>query len=129
MPLSSPRKPSRLPHATALRTAVFDEQRLDGADPRVVLTDVLRASVQLLSIEENDFAWSSWQDSATAVAEVSRLLAVVEAGGTPERLALSVIFAPTGPMQEVSISNGWGEAFLTLAECYDYAEKGLWKHG
>jgi hypothetical protein len=102
---------------------------LDGADPRVVLTDVLRASVELLSIDENDFAWSSWQDSATAVAEVSQLLAVVEAGGTPERLALSVIFAPTGPMQEVSISSGWGEAFLKLAECYDYAEKGLWKHG
>jgi hypothetical protein len=99
---------------------------LEGAEPRDVLLDVLRASIELLSIEDNDFAWSSWEDSAAAMAEVSRLLAIVETGGTPDRLTLSVIFAPTGPMQEVSISSGWGEAFLKVAERYDYAEKGIW---
>jgi hypothetical protein len=102
---------------------------LEGADPRDVLADVLRASVELLSIEDNDFAWSSWKDSAAAVAEVSRSRGIAETGGTPERLTLSVIFAPTGPMQEVSISSGWGEAFLKVAERYDYAEKGIWESG
>ena len=102
---------------------------LEGADPREVLLDVLRAAVELLSIEDNDFAWSSWKDSSAAVAEVSRLLAIVEAGGIPDRLAVSVIFAPTGPMQEVSISSGWGETFLKVAERYDYAEKGVWADG
>ena len=28
-------------------------------------------------------------------------------------------FAPTGPLQEISISNGWSEMFLKLAEQYD----------
>jgi hypothetical protein len=99
---------------------------IEGAEPRAVLLDVLRASIELLSIEDNDFVWSSWKDSAAAVAEVRRLLAIAEAGGTPDRSALSVIFAPTGPMQEVSISSGWGDAFLKVAERYDYAEKGIW---
>jgi len=102
---------------------------LEGAEPRGVLIDVLRASIELLSIEENDFGWSSWEDSRAAVAEVSRLLAIAESGGIPDRLTLSVIFAPTGPMQEVSISSGWGDAFLKVAERYDYAEKGIWGNG
>ena len=99
---------------------------LNGSDPRSVLIDVLRASIELLSIEENDFAWSSWKNAAEAVAEVKSILAVIEAGGIPERLALSVLFAPTGPMQEVSISSGWSDIFLKVAELYDYAEKRLW---
>ena len=101
---------------------------LTGADPRQVLKDVLRASIELLSIADNDFAWSSWRDAATAVREVRGLLETVEAGGTPPRLTLAVIFAPTGPMQEVSLSSGWGEAFLKVAERYDFAEKGLLAH-
>lgn len=102
---------------------------LEGADPRIVLLDVLRASIELLAIEGNDFAWSDWNDSAAAIGELGRMLAIADGGGTPDRLTLSVIFAPAGPMQEVSVSSGWGEAFLKVAERYDYAEKGIWKHG
>jgi hypothetical protein len=32
-------------------------------------------------------------------------------------------------MQEVSVSSGWGEAFLQVAERYDYAEKAIWGGG
>jgi hypothetical protein len=34
---------------------------------------------------------------------------------------LIVLFAPTGPIQEVSISSGWGNEFLDLAERFDRA--------
>ena len=64
---------------------------LEGADPREVLLDVLRAAVELLSIEDNDFAWSSWKDSSAAVAEVSRLLAIVEAGGIDIQTTLEIV--------------------------------------
>lgn len=30
------------------------------------------------------------------------------------------LFIPTGTLQEVSISNGWGDEFLTLAEQFDH---------
>lgn len=99
---------------------------LEEAEPRNILRDVLRASIELLSIEGNDFTWSSWKDSSAALAEVSQLLAIAEAGGTPDRIELAAIFAPTGPMQEVSVSSGWGEAFLKVAARYDYAAKGIW---
>jgi hypothetical protein len=34
---------------------------------------------------------------------------------------LRVLFAPTGPIQEVSVSSGWGDAFLELADRFDDA--------
>ena len=32
---------------------------------------------------------------------------------------ISMQFAPTGPLQEISLSNGWSEIYLKLAEQYD----------
>ena len=99
----------------------------DAEDPRVLLAEVLRSAVELLSLPDNDFAWSSWKDKGAAVAEIEGVLALVEAGELPERSSVSVLFAPTGPIQEVSVSSGWGEAFLKVAERYDRAEQRLWK--
>jgi hypothetical protein len=99
----------------------------DAEEERVLLADVLRSAVELLSLQDNNFAWSSWKDKSTAVAEIEGILALVEAGELPERSSVSVLFAPTGPIQEVSVSSGWGDAFLKVAERYDRAEQRLWK--
>jgi hypothetical protein len=32
-----------------------------------------------------------------------------------------VLFLPTGPIQEVSLSSGWAQEFLDLADRYDQA--------
>jgi hypothetical protein len=34
---------------------------------------------------------------------------------------IEVLFAPTGPIQEVSMSSGWSREFLRLAERFDEA--------
>ena len=98
----------------------------DPADPRVALANVLRSAAELLSLPDNDFAWSSWANQAAAAAEIEALLAVVESGELPDRTSVSVLFAPTGPIQEVSLNSGWADAFLKLAERYDRAERLLW---
>jgi hypothetical protein len=98
----------------------------DANDPRVSLANVLRSAAELLALPENDFAWSSWANQAAAVAEVEAMLVRVEAGELPDRTSLSVLFAPTGPIQEVSLSSGWADTFLKLAERYDRAERLLW---
>jgi hypothetical protein len=98
----------------------------DATDPRVSLANVLRSAAELLSLPANDFAWSSWANQAAAVAEVEAVLALVEAGELPDRTSVSVLFAPTGPIQEVSLNSGWADTFLQLAERYDRAERLLW---
>jgi hypothetical protein len=88
---------------------------------RQQLASVLREARSFLARPGNDFAWSPWEDAGAALAEVNRLIAELEAGRFPPRLAVSILFAPTGPIQEVSLSSGWGEEFLELAARCDAA--------
>jgi hypothetical protein len=86
----------------------------------VVLT-VLRETRLLLARPENNFAWSSWTDAESALREIDGLIASVSSGSLSDLHQLSVLFAPTGPLQEVSIDSGWGDTFLELAERIDAA--------
>jgi hypothetical protein len=49
------------------------------------------------------------------------ILSALQSGVLPEGLWMEVLFAPTGPIQEVSLSSGWGGEFLALAERFDEA--------
>ncbi|WP_144126591.1 hypothetical protein [Catellatospora sichuanensis] len=73
-----------------------------------------------LARPDNDFSWSSFLDADAALVEIDGLTAVVRAEGRVP-FSLSVLFAPTGPIQEVALSSGWGEEFLTLAARFDDA--------
>lgn len=84
------------------------------------LLSVLRDTRARLADSGNDFSWSSWEDQLAALAELDHHLAALAVGQIDE-LALDVLFAPTGPLQEVSLSSGWGDDFLVLAERYDTA--------
>ena len=81
------------------------------------LIAVMRDARKLLALPENDFTWSSWEDREAALAEVDEHIATLERGSVPN---LSVLFLPTGPIQEVSLSSGWGAEFLSLAERFDH---------
>jgi hypothetical protein len=95
------------------------------ADPlRRALTDVLREARALLARPGNDFAWSSWSNAADALREVDTLIRSLERGVPLSVFRVSVLFAPTGPIQEVSLSSGWGDQFLALAERWDVALEG-----
>ncbi|MDG6108062.1 hypothetical protein Daura_45495 [Dactylosporangium aurantiacum] len=84
-----------------------------------VLADV-RA---MLARPGNDYSWSSFVDAEAALEEIDAAVAVVLSGGTPT--ACHVLFAPTGPIQEVALSSGWGDEFLTLAARFDAAVRSL----
>jgi len=84
------------------------------------LIAVLREARELLSRPGNDFSWSSWNDAADATGELDELMLAIGRGELP-RLQLEVVFAPTGPMQEASLSSGWAQEFLDLAKRFDAA--------
>jgi hypothetical protein len=90
---------------------------------RQELIEVLGAARGLLARPGNDFGWSSWEGRDAALRELDELIAVTTAGQLPEHLDLAVLFAPTGPMQEVSLSSGWADEFLALAGRFDAAAK------
>jgi hypothetical protein len=87
------------------------------------LVEVLREARGFLARPDNDFTWSDWGSTADALQEIDDIIARIESGVLPARLDIEVLFAPTGPIQEVSLSSGWGKAFLGLAERFDAAMK------
>jgi hypothetical protein len=74
---------------------------------------------RLVCLPGNDFSWAGWEDETDALREIDGLIARLKTGELPDPLQLRVLFAPTGPLQELSISSGWGEAFPALSERFD----------
>lgn len=85
------------------------------------LLDIFRRARALIERPDNDFGWSSWDGVEAARAEIDALIARLEHGELPAGRGMEVIFAPTGPMQELSLSSGWGQAFCDLADEFDAA--------
>jgi hypothetical protein len=84
------------------------------------LLAVLADTSAMLARPDNDYSWSSFPDAGTAAAEVDAYASHARATGEVS-LMLKVLFAATGPIQEVAISSGWGDEFLALASRFDAA--------
>lgn len=89
---------------------------------RAKLRDVLLEARSLVARPGNNFDWSCWEDAPAALREIDGLIGALGRGETPARRSLSVLFAPTGPLQEVGLSSGWAGAFSALADRFDAAE-------
>jgi len=92
--------------------------------PKPSLVAVLAEARARLADPRNDFTWSSWEGTEDALAELDRHIASVEKGEIPLR-SLSVIFAPTGPMQEVAVQSGWGGELLAIVDRFDEAVESI----
>jgi hypothetical protein len=110
---------------TLERTVALLAGTHDTTDARKLMIEVLAASIELVSLDDNNFLWSSWNDAASAVAELRSHLDAVATSNNVNLDELSVLFAATGPMQELSISSGWGEPFVKLASYFDLASETL----
>jgi hypothetical protein len=82
------------------------------------LISIVKEARSLLALANNDFSWSSWIDQDQAISEVDKIITELENGSVPD---IRVLFAPTGPIQEVSLSSGWGNEFIELADRFDKA--------
>jgi hypothetical protein len=85
------------------------------------LLSVLEETRRLLALPDNNFDWSSWVDREDALDEIDHLLSSLRSGIPPSDLNMQVLFAPTGPIQEVSLSSGWASEFIELANRFEDA--------
>lgn len=85
------------------------------------LISVFEETRELLADPDNDFTWSSWVGREDALREMDGILSSLWCGVLPKSLSMTVLYAPTGPIQEVSVNSGWGKEFLSLADRFDEA--------
>lgn len=83
------------------------------------MIQILYSVKNLLSRQDNDFTWSSWDNQQLAVETILEIIDELQRGRMPGLIKISVLFAPTGPLQEVSINSGWSSEFIKLADRFD----------
>jgi hypothetical protein len=87
------------------------------------LAAVLRRIAELLSRPDVDTAWSGYEPDELR-SEIDSFLEGAETGlplDEAGRARLRLLFAPTGALQETSLSSGWGGEFVELATRFDDA--------
>ncbi len=91
------------------------------------LIAVLLETKNLLLLPKKDFAWSLWNNPAEANAEIDAHIEKIKNNDYTGLRSLELLFAPTGSIQEVSVSSGWGQLFLELSSRFDQALLSLQK--
>jgi hypothetical protein len=91
---------------------------------KLKLLAVLRDTQAALRRAGNDFAWSRWNSAEEALSMIDGHITAIERGDASRLPELALLFAPTGSIQEVSVSSGWGEEFLGLGARFDKAAAG-----
>ncbi len=74
----------------------------------------------LLARPGNKYSWSTFTDTEAALSEIDELTVKVRRDGEVPFM-LTVLFAPSGPIQEVSLASGWSDTFLGLASRFEAA--------
>ena len=82
---------------------------------------VLEEIAQRLREPDTDVAYSRYNSREEAVADINSHLGRLRVGDHSGIGDLESLFGPTGSLQEISLTNGWGERFLDLAARFDGA--------
>lgn len=90
-------------------------------NPKETLLQILREMRALLALPGNHFGVSTWNSAAEALAELDGFISDIEVGCRFDGSRLSLLFAPTSDIQDVSLGSGWGEEFCRVAGRFDSA--------
>ncbi|MFF3569021.1 hypothetical protein [Nocardia jiangxiensis] len=84
---------------------------------------ILETAIDVVALPDTDVSWSGHDEPAQVITELRDLIRRISPPGPDSATTrqISLLFAPTGAVQEISISSGWGEGFLLLAERMDRA--------
>ena len=87
-------------------------------EDRKELLQILEAIKATLE-PETSIIWSNDESIEKLMEELDVMIEAVKVGDLNVLKTLSVHFAPTSGFQELSLENGWSEAYLKLADRFD----------
>jgi hypothetical protein len=88
------------------------------------IIQILDKIIGKLSLPGCDVVWSHYDSQAEALTDVKEHIERLKKNDFSKLGDLKLLFAPTGSLQDISISNGWGTEFLVLATQFDKAIEG-----
>ncbi|MFD0750657.1 hypothetical protein ACFQZS_10915 [Mucilaginibacter calamicampi] len=75
--------------------------------------------------EETDVVWSRYATPQHLSDDLNEKIAKLKLNDHQVLNDLCILFGPTSSFQEISISNGWGDEFLEIAEKFDLLHEKL----
>jgi hypothetical protein len=82
---------------------------------------ILQQVKHIVELPGTDVAWSRYNIVEEAVEDIDQHIDRLRRGDLSKIEYLTLLFAPTGSLQEISISCGWGERFIYLSARFDRA--------
>jgi len=75
----------------------------------------------LLSLPSTDVCWSTYNSALEVIDELELLRTQIEKQDKSAMNRLLFLLAPTGSLQEISLSSGWSYEFLEIADALENA--------
>ena len=92
---------------------------------QTVLIEILEAIKKLILKPQTDLTWSTFDNKDDLVFEIDTHIQKLKLQDFSILKNLILLFAPTSDFQEISLSSGWGNHYLNIAERFDIAIKRL----
>jgi hypothetical protein len=82
-------------------------------------------AARALVVQSKSDGWPDETPSECATVLDQMMAHAIDPEGNPCPPYAGIQFAPTGPIQEIAISNGWHDSYMELSEAYDGLVKEL----
>jgi len=91
------------------------------------LISLIEEIIVILKSPYTDTTWTHWDTPAEALINFSQILEKLKNNDKTVLKELEIIFLPTGSLQDLSISSGWGDKYIDLSKKFDYLHSNLIK--
>ncbi|WIX80882.1 hypothetical protein QRX50_09005 [Amycolatopsis carbonis] len=83
------------------------------------LCEVITGLLNILRTGEHDVTWSSYRSTDDAAAELEELKRRIKRGDAQAEQRFAELCLPTGALEEIAVSSGWGLAWVELTRRID----------
>lgn len=80
---------------------------------------ILEEVLEIVKSDDTDIFWSCYNSVEDLVEDLYSLMDRLRRGDETAQEDVRLLFAPTGSLQEISISSGWGNQFVNIASKID----------
>lgn len=91
----------------------------------VDLIKVLESVREFITMPATDVTWSHFDSKEEVIDDLNEHIRLLKSNDFTKITELTILFAPTGDLQEIALSSGWAEEYLIVAERFDNAIKAV----
>ena len=83
------------------------------------LIKLLYEIIELVSVQDINMVWSTYDTKEILILELENYIKRLQNNDFSPIEHLISLFLPTGDLQEIAISSGWGEEYLSISKKFD----------